>query len=101
MTLRVAARKHDIIPVVVSDRRENELPNVGLLRLRDEETGQTIVLDTSSQRSRQMYAKLCADRDNARDAMFRRFRLEPLHVQTGNDFGAVLQKYFHDREHRR
>ena len=44
-TLRVAARKHDIIPVVVSDRRENELPNVGLLRLKDEETGQTTVLD--------------------------------------------------------
>lgn len=101
MTLRVAARKHDIIPVVIADRRESELPNVGLLRLKDEETGQTMVIDTSSRRSRQAYANLCAERDKARDAMFRRYRLEPLHVQTGNDFGAVLQKYFHDRENRR
>ena len=100
-TLRVAARKHDIIPVVVTDRRESELPNVGLLRLKDEETGQTMVIDTSSRRSRQAYANLCTERDKARDAMFRRYRLEPLHVQTGNDFGAVLQKYFHDRENRR
>lgn len=100
-TLRVASRKHDIIPVIVSDRRENELPSVGLLRLGDEETGETILIDTSSRRGREVYAKLCRERDEARDAMLRRLRLDPLHVQTGHDFVETLQRYFHQRERRR
>lgn len=40
-TMKVACRKHDIIPVVISDPREGEMPNVGLVRLQDEETGKS------------------------------------------------------------
>ncbi len=100
-TLRVARRKHDIIPVVVTDRRERELPNVGLLRLRDEETGETITLDTASRSSRAAYAKLCDQRDEARSALFRRLKLQPLAIQTGHDFVDSLRRYFHQRENRR
>ncbi len=100
-TLRVASRKHDIIPVIVSDRREHELPSVGLLRLCDEETGETIVVDTASRHGREVYTRLCRERDQARDALLRRLRMEPLHVTTGEDFVETLQRYFHQRERRR
>ena len=50
--LKVATRKHDVIPIVVSDRRELTMPNVGLIRLRDSETGQVVVLDTANYLSR-------------------------------------------------
>ena len=50
--LRIAKRRHDMIPVVVGDQREFEIPNVGLIELRDSETGLITSLDTSSRRHR-------------------------------------------------
>ena len=99
-TLKVARRKHDIIPVVISDPREGEMPNVGLVRLQDEETGEVIMLDTSSAKNRELFAKLYQQQATARDGMFRRQRLEPLHLETGRDMIDPLRRYFHKREGR-
>ncbi len=57
-TLRVTRRKHDVIPMVVTDPREDEMPNVGLLRLRDTETGKPFTIDTSSRRHRRAYREM-------------------------------------------
>ncbi|MCX7385191.1 MAG: DUF58 domain-containing protein [Planctomycetales bacterium] len=99
-TMKVACRKHDIIPVVISDPREGEMPNVGLVRLQDEETGEVIMLDTSSAKNRALFAKLYQQQATARDGMFRRQRLEPLHLETGRDMIDPLRRYFHKREGR-
>lgn len=99
-TLKVARRKHDIIPVVISDPREGQMPNVGLVRLQDEETGEVITLDTGSRKNRDLFAKLYQQQTEARDAMFRRQRLEPLHLETGRDLVEPLRRYFHKREGR-
>ena len=99
-TMTVACRKHDIIPVVISDPREGEMPNVGLVRLQDEETGEVIMLDTSSAKNRELFAKLYQQQATARDGMFRRQRLEPLHLETGRDMIDPLRRYFHKREGR-
>ena len=97
-SLKVARRKHDIIPVVVSDRRELTMPNVGLLRLRDAETGETVLMDTSSRRTRTLYEQQARDRIEARDKVFQRLRLRPIHVSTGEDFVEPLQRFFRYRE---
>jgi len=99
-TLKVARRKHDIIPVVISDPREGEMPNVGLVRLQDEETGEVITLDTASAGNRSLFTKLYQQQSAARDGMFRRQRLEPLHLETGRDLVDPLRRYFHQRESR-
>ncbi|MEZ6062843.1 MAG: DUF58 domain-containing protein [Planctomycetaceae bacterium] len=99
-TFRVARRKHDIIPVVISDPREGEMPDVGLVRLRDSETGEVVMLDTSSRRNRDEFANLYRQQTEARDAMFRRQKLEPIHLTTGHDLVEPLRKYFHRRENR-
>ena len=99
-TLKVARRKHDIIPVVISDPREREMPNVGLVRLQDEETGEVITLDTASPGNRSLFTKLYQQQSTARDGMFRRQRLEPLHLETGRDLVDPLRRYFHQRESR-
>ena len=99
-TLKVARRKHDIIPVVISDLREAEMPNVGLVRLQDGETGDVITLDTASRKNRQLFAELYRRHTESRDAMFRRQRLEPLHLETGRDPVDPLRRYFHKRENR-
>ncbi|WP_417382810.1 DUF58 domain-containing protein [Gimesia sp.] len=99
-TLKVARRQHDIVPVVISDQREARMPNVGLIRLQDAENGEIITLDTASRNNREAYARVYRERSEARDAMFRRLRLEPLHIETGVDIVEPLRRYFHKRESR-
>ena len=99
-TLKVSRRKHDIIPVIVNDPRESEMPNVGLVRLQDAETGEVITLDTASRRNRELFSRLYQQQAEARDNMFRRLRLEPIHVTTGQDPVEPLRRYFHKRESR-
>ena len=99
-TLKVASRKHDIIPVVISDPRELEMPNVGLVRLQDAETGEVITFDTASRKNRVLYTTLQRQQSEERDAMFRRLKLQPIHVTTGQDPVEPIRRYFHKRETR-
>ncbi|QEG37177.1 DUF58 domain-containing protein [Bythopirellula goksoeyrii] len=99
--LKVARRKHDIIPVVVADEREVKMPNVGLVRLRDAETGRMVTFDTFSRANRRAYEEHARQKMEQRDALFRRLSLDPIHVYTGEDFVESLQKFFHRREKHR
>lgn len=100
-TLRVTRRKHDVIPMVVSDRREADLPNVGLLNLRDPESGKLISIDTASRRHRQAFRERMHHQVKQRDELFRRVGLQPILLQTGDDYVEPLQRFFHRREQRR
>ena len=96
--LKIASRKHDIIPLVVADQREFTMPKVGLVRLRDAETGKMVVLDTFSRANRRAYEEYARRQAAERDAFFRTLRLEPIHIYTGEDFVEPLRKFFHKRE---
>jgi uncharacterized protein (DUF58 family) len=96
--LRIARRKHDIIPLVVADQREFTMPQVGLVRLRDSETGKTIVLDTFSRANRRAYEEHARRQTARREALFRSLRLDPIHIYTGEDFVDPLKRFFHRRE---
>lgn len=96
-SLRIARRKHDIVPVVLSDPRETDIPNVGLIRLQDPETGEVIVVDTSSRRNRTLYRELCQEIEEKRTAMFRRLQMEPIQLTTGEDIVEPLRRFFHRR----
>ena len=96
--LKIARRKHDIIPLVVADQREFTMPKVGLVRLRDAETGKTIVLDTFSRANRRAYEEHARRQAAQRDALFRALRLDPIHIYTGEDFVDPLKRFFHRRE---
>ena len=86
--------------MVISDLREGEMPNVGLVRLQDSETGDTITLDTASLYNRKLFAQLSQLQTESRDGMFRRQRLEPLQLETGRDLVEPLRPYLHKRERR-
>ncbi len=98
--MKVACRKHDVIPVIVSDPRECEMPNVGLVRLRDEETGELVTIDTGRRKNRELFARLYRQQALQRDAIFRKLRLAPLHLETDRDIVEPLRKYFQQRESR-
>lgn len=99
--LRIAQRKHDIIPIVVGDRREFEIPNVGMVELRDAESGKTVLLDTSNRRHRQHYTDHARQAVEEREQLFKKLKMDPIYVYTGDDFVEPLQKFFHKREARR
>ena len=98
--LKVARKRHDLIPIIVSDPREFDIPNVGLVRLRDSETGETILLDTASRRNRATYQQLCTEANDHRDAMFRRLKMQPIRLSTDSDIVEPLRRFFHLREER-
>lgn len=99
--LRVASRRHDITPVVVMDRREQSMPNVGLIRLRDAETGHTVVFDTGSARNRRAYEDYCRKQSDERDKLFMQLKLDSICLSTGEDFVDPLHSFFRQKERTR
>jgi uncharacterized protein (DUF58 family) len=99
--LRIARRKHDIIPIVVGDRRESEMPNVGIVELQDAETGKVVVFDTTSRHHRDLYRQHTQEAMEARDHTFRRLKMDPIYINTGEDIIDPLRRFFHKREARR
>lgn len=95
--MRVSRRKHDIIPIVVGDRREFEMPNVGMIELKDSETGLITTLDTSSRRHRKLFAERAQELAAARDESFKRLKMDPIHIFTGEDYVDPLREFFHRR----
>ena len=99
--LRMARRRHDVVPVVIEDRREHELPPMGLVEFTDPERGDRILVDTSKRAVRRRFAESAARLAERRDRIFRGMRLDPVVVETGEDFVEPLQASFRRRERRR
>jgi uncharacterized protein (DUF58 family) len=93
-TLRVASRRHDVIGVQVYDKRDEQLPQAGLMNVRDAETGQMVLLNTNDAYTRykysQQFQKVLEDAKNA----FRKAGADLLQVSTGQDYVKLLQQFF-------
>ena len=98
--LRVAARKHDVIAITVTDPREEDLPPVGLLDLEDAETGERVLVDASDRRTRARYQAWAGHRRAAREALFRANAIDCLELFTDRPYDAPLIRFFHRRARR-
>ncbi|MCC6488966.1 MAG: DUF58 domain-containing protein [Candidatus Hydrogenedentes bacterium] len=98
--MRVASRRHDLIAVVVSDPREEELPDVGLLCVRDAETDREVLIDTSNRAVREEYAKEARRRAAERDRILQRNRVDAIHVRTDRPYVEEIYRFFRMRERR-
>jgi uncharacterized protein (DUF58 family) len=99
--LRVARRRHDVILVSVTDRRERELPPAGLVEFVDGESGRRVLVDTSSRRWRERYQRITQAAIEARNRRLRQLRLDLIEVRTGESFVEPLVQFFRRREARR
>ena len=99
-TLRIAAKRHELIPVLVEDPREFELPNVGLIRLQDSETGEFVLVDTAVRKNRELYRKLALERRANLLSEFKKLKTTPLILNTAEDMAEPVRRYFHAREAR-
>jgi len=95
--MNIAARKHDIIGVKVYDDFEKELPNVGMVQTKDLETGAEQIIDTSSKKVRDTYAKHFADRYDYFYNSFKRSGADILSINTKEDYVKHLLKFFKSR----
>lgn len=96
-SLRVANALHDVIPVVVHDPVESELPKCGLLHVRDPETGRLMLIDTSSRMQRDRYRAAHERAVEQRDRLFSRLRLTPLKLDIRDDVAVQLHRFFDRR----
>lgn len=98
-SLRVAARRHDLVPVAVTDPLEEALPPVGMLELEDPETGEVVVFDSSGPEGR-AFAKHSKAMREAREGLFRRLALDAISVRTDRPYLPALTSFFEARARR-
>ena len=98
--LRIAARRHDVIAVVLEDPREAELPAVGLVDLEEAETGERWTVDTRDSRVRDAFARAAALARAERDRELRASDVDAIVVGTDRPYTDILFRFFRMRERR-
>ena len=100
--LTLAARRHEVIPLVLVDPAERELPSVGLMELNDLETGARKMVDTSDPAVRRAFAsRVEVFTKQALPGRFRRAGVEPILLPLDGDLVEPLHRYFRQRARRR
>ena len=98
LELSIAAHKHDVVAIQVYDKRVAELPNIGLLKVHDAETGQEQVIDTSSKAVRDAQAKWWKQQSMRLKDTFSRSQVDAVSVRTDQDYVSVLRGLFAKRK---
>lgn len=98
--LRLLSRRHDLIAVTLSDPREVAFPDVGLLELEDEESGECLLLDTGSAAVRSFYAQSCETARNTLRQSLRSLGVDQLELRTSQEYQKNLAAFFRRRERR-
>ena len=98
--LKIAARKHDLIGVRLFDPRESNMERVGLMRVVDAETGESVWVDTSDRRVIQRYGKWWSDRQEERTKLFRRSGVDGIDIRIDQSYINPLMNFFRAREKR-
>jgi uncharacterized protein (DUF58 family) len=99
-SLRIASARHDVIPIQVVDRREEELPDLGIVLMEDLETGELLEVDTGSLRAREAYATHIARQRAAREQLWKRLSLDHLTIYTDRSYVRPIADLFRLRQRR-
>jgi uncharacterized protein (DUF58 family) len=99
--LKIANRKHDLIALKISDRREYDLPNVGMVKIKNAETGRMTWVDTSFAALRDAYSKTVRKNELLQDEIFKKCGVDVAKIKTGEDYVKPLTALFKKRGARR
>ena len=99
--LRATARHHDMVCVTVSDPAEHELPDVGLVELEDPETGELALVDTSSARTRRLFAERAAAEREELDRFLKKTGIDTLSLRTDRAYIDEVRALFKRRARKR
>jgi uncharacterized protein (DUF58 family) len=95
--LRIAHKRHDLIALNIYDLRETELPPIGMVRLKDAETGKTIWVDTSSRKTREQFRDFWKKESEKFRDMMVRTGLDSVSIRTDEDYVPPLMNLFKRR----
>lgn len=95
--MKIASGKHDLVGIRIYDRREESLPDVGILELQDAETGEKVWVDTSSASTRKAYADHWTKTNTLIDHALSRARVDNVRIATDEDYVKSLMKLFKRR----
>ena len=98
--LSICARKHDLIAMMMTDKREGIFPAVGLITLQDAETGEWREVDCDNAQVRQALSERFHHVHGHIEAALKRCRIDQLWIESGSDFLVELRKFFRQREKR-
>jgi len=98
--LAVSTGRHDLVAITVSDPREQELPDVGFIRLKDAETGEVVEVDTRNENVRKLFQQMADERAESLSGNLRRAGVDQLAVSTREPYTTSLRKFFANRERR-
>lgn len=94
---RITARKHDLVNLMINDTLEEQLPDVGVVPLRDPESGEQIILDTSSKSVRTAYRDKIGERKQQMKDYLIRNRMDSIDVYTNQSYFRPLINFFKRR----
>lgn len=95
--LRLAARKHDLVPLVITDPIESQWPASGRWLLEDAETGETLLVNTNSAKTRQALIDRSAQLKDEQDRIFSSLGIRAIRLNTVTDYITPLRQYFKSR----
>ena len=95
--LTIASKKHDLIAIQVYDKRDSELPNVGLMRVLDLETNKERWIDTSSNKTRNIYSKWWYEQQQRMNDTLNKVTIDAISVSTDEDYVKALMYLFKKR----
>jgi uncharacterized protein (DUF58 family) len=95
--LTIANRKHDVVAIQIFDKRETELPSVGLIRVLDAETGEERQIDSSSSKIRETYRKWWISQQDHLQTTFQKSQVDFVSVSTNQDYVKALMNLFNLR----
>jgi uncharacterized protein (DUF58 family) len=98
--LKVANRKHDLVIIQIVDPREQELPDIGILAVRDAETGEFVYIDTSLASVREIYHQNWERNRFQRRKLFQSHRIDNVTINTAQDYATPLIRFFEERARR-
>ncbi|RIJ46767.1 DUF58 domain-containing protein [Maribellus luteus] len=97
MALSIANNKHDVVALKIFDERETELPSIGMIKLKDAETGHYVWVDSSSRRTRNMYSDWWRKHTARLDVMFKKCGVDYVAIDTNEDYVKSLMTLFRKR----
>ncbi|MDR0755210.1 MAG: DUF58 domain-containing protein [Prevotellaceae bacterium] len=95
--LKIAGNKHDIAAIRIYDKREEKMPDVGIIRLKDAETGKSIIVDTSLKSVRRTYADTMEKLNDNLNHTLSKCRIDNVSISTGEDYVKPLIQLFKKR----
>ena len=92
--LKVASSRHDLSVLKIYDPREQSIPNIGLVHVKDSESGQSAWVNTASRKTRESYSEWFANLSEAETRIFNKYKIDSIDIATSDDYVKRLMMFF-------